>query len=800
MEQLKSYRNWVVAYLHDKIPLNPYTMQRADVIHDPYSWADYATADACVQLHNGLVLGFVLTNTPYSAVDLDTYKTTDPQVKAKHQSIYEKLNSYAELSPNGGCHILVEAKLEQNRKLPNEYIELITQGYVTITKNVLNFELINPRQLQLNELYYYILEKQNKINPMVPDNVPETQSDDDVIKAAGDALNGELFKKLFEGKLSELNYQSQSEADQALVDIIAFYTNSKTQVGRIFHRSELGKRGKANRKDYLYHPKYGIITRSFDQKKPPVYYENIELIIKDKVHEEQKKAIAIQIIEPTPNGNNGYHSKLIQLPDFVQKDVLQFDYEPPPGFLGQIAQFIFANAVHPVREVATAAAIAFLSGICGREYNISNTGLNHYIVVLAPTGGGKEGAADGISRLTSYVQEKAPLIEQFVGPADIVSPQALIKHLATVSPCFLSHKGEMGLWMQKLTDKYAHANETGMRQILLDLFMKSGAQSTFRGAIYSDKAKNVPSVRAPAFTLFGDATPDTFYKSVNEENVEEGFINRFCVVECDMEERPVFNEAHGTIEPDAQMITFISQLIKKVVNMQLSTEKEAQTVQITQTPDAYKAQMEFLDECTRKSYEFHDTAEGKIYSRAHLRVLRLAGLVAVGMAASCPVVTAEAIEWARKFIVNGIANVTWRFQQGEIGTKASYLEQRKTVHQFLFKYWTNGWSEKLQKEFAISKQMFDAKLVTRRYLQQHLMTYAAFRNARNPRWEFDSALKELVECGTLFAVDMGKIRESGRLGTAYYITDYEALKDQVRGRSRKRQKRLEESSDLPGVE
>jgi hypothetical protein len=792
MEQLKSYRNWVVAYLHDKIPLNPLTMQRADVIHDPYSWADYASADACVQLHKGLVLGFVLTNTPYSAVDLDTYKTTDPVIWAKHQSVYEKLNSYAELSPNKGVHILVEAKLEQNRKLPNEHIELITQGYVTITKDVLNYELINLRQLELNELYYYIVAKQTNINPMVPDNVPETLSDDDVIKAAGDALNGQLFKKLFEGKLSELSYASQSEADSALVDIIAFYTDSKTQVGRIFHRSELGKRAKANRKDYLYHPKYGIISRSFDQKKPPVYFANIEMTIKDKVYEEQKKAIAIPIIEPTPNGNNGYHSKLIQLPDFVQKDVLQFDYEPPPGFLGEIAQFIFANSVHPVREVATAAAIAFLSGICGREFNISNTGLNHYIVVLAPTGGGKEGAADGISRLISYVAEKAPAIEQFIGPAEIASPQALIKHLSTVSPCFLSHKGEMGLWLQDLTDKFAHANERGMRKILLDLFMKSGAESMFRGSIYSDKAKNVAAVRAPAFTLFGDATPDTFYKSVDEENVEEGFINRFCVVECDMEEQPVYNEAHGTIEPDAGLITFISQLIRKIVNMQGSKEKELQTVKISQTPDAYKAQMEFLDECTRKTYENRDSAEAKIYSRAHLRVLRLAGLVSVGMSPNCPVVTAEAVEWARKFIVSGIANVTWRFQQGEVGMKTSYLEQQKTMRQYLFRYWTNGWSEKLQKEFGISKQMFDAKLVTRRYLQNNLMAYAAFRNARNGRWDFDLTLKGMVDCGTLFAVDMGKIRESGRLGTAYYITDFAALKEPVRGRGRKRQKQLKE--------
>ena len=101
MEQLKSFRNWVVTYPQDKVPLNPITMQKASTI-DPYTWCDYATAEACVKFNRSLILGFVLTNTPYSAVDLDTYKTKDQRILDRHKAIYERLSSYSELSPHDG--------------------------------------------------------------------------------------------------------------------------------------------------------------------------------------------------------------------------------------------------------------------------------------------------------------------------------------------------------------------------------------------------------------------------------------------------------------------------------------------------------------------------------------------------------------------------------------------------------------------------------------------------------------------------------------------------------------------------
>ena len=109
----------------------------------------------------------------------------------------------------------------------------------------------------------------------------------------------------------------------------------------------------------------------------------------------------------------------------------------PPGLVGEIAEFVYNAAPRPVALIALAAGIAYMAGICGRAYNVKNTGLNQYILVAAATGVNKDAIASGLSKLNFAVKASVPGITSFQGPGDFTSSTAVIRALHKQS-CFLS--------------------------------------------------------------------------------------------------------------------------------------------------------------------------------------------------------------------------------------------------------------------------------------------------------------------------------------------------------------------------
>jgi RecA-family ATPase len=74
-------------------------------------------------------------------------------------------------------------------------------------------------------------------------------SDDEILDRAPNAVNGQKFARLFNGDCS--GYRSQSEADQALCNMLAFWCRCDAeQMDRLFLLSGLANREKAGRADY----------------------------------------------------------------------------------------------------------------------------------------------------------------------------------------------------------------------------------------------------------------------------------------------------------------------------------------------------------------------------------------------------------------------------------------------------------------------------------------------------------------------------------------------------------------------
>lgn len=255
--ELRSYRQWV-RRAADKIPLNPRTGTSANVT-DPNTWG---TFDEAIASPHGIGVGFVFTeNDPFTGIDIDVKEGEQPT--AEQLAIYNEFDSYAEQSPSKrGVHIIVRGKVPTIKRKGIEVYSSLR--YFTMTGDVLRPGPIADHSANLQTMWARMGGNASQAAQDAPD-AAQTASDAEVIDRARNAVNGGKFSTLYAGNWQG-EYPSQSEADQALINIIQFYTKNREQITRIFRSSGLGQRDKAKRADYMNR----MLSKGFDRELKPV--------------------------------------------------------------------------------------------------------------------------------------------------------------------------------------------------------------------------------------------------------------------------------------------------------------------------------------------------------------------------------------------------------------------------------------------------------------------------------------------------------------------------------------------------
>ena len=227
------------------------------------TWRDFDTAFQCFvndSFFDGI--GFVFSeNDPYTGIDFDNCR--DPETGDIHPTVTDwckQLNGYAEPSVSGtGGHVIVKGKLPNTfktgfkfTKYPEDNMDIEVydkKRYFIVTGNANSkVKEIPDAQPALDKL---IIDYQNAKGKKKQKSTarPTTQkSDADIIETLKGGKQANKFNALWQGRWEPL-YNSQSEADLALCNIIAFHANDKTQVDSLFRQSAL-YREKWERKDY----------------------------------------------------------------------------------------------------------------------------------------------------------------------------------------------------------------------------------------------------------------------------------------------------------------------------------------------------------------------------------------------------------------------------------------------------------------------------------------------------------------------------------------------------------------------
>ncbi|WAW10993.1 DUF3987 domain-containing protein [Oxalobacter vibrioformis] len=253
-QEIRRLQQWCLAG-PDKAPYAHKNIYAS--VTDPSNWMGFETAHDKA-LSTGYGLGFVLTaSDPYTCIDLDVKDAenapdtpdawTTPEELERYQRIIDAFDSYTERSLSGkGFHIWVRGNIGAGRR--RDGVEVYSQErFIICTGNVYLDKPIENRQDLIDMLVSEI--GQNKFSLLELKEFPEEESDDAILQKLHKASNSEKFVLLWEGGLQNLDYPSQSEADMALMSMLALYSPSNAQCRRLFRQSALGKREKAIKDD-----------------------------------------------------------------------------------------------------------------------------------------------------------------------------------------------------------------------------------------------------------------------------------------------------------------------------------------------------------------------------------------------------------------------------------------------------------------------------------------------------------------------------------------------------------------------
>lgn len=263
--ELRALRQWVDYMLIDdpgkdkprKVPINPWTLRGASS-GKPDTWGTFEQAVSQIGKMGTVTdqdgkpvsapivgIGFEFAeNGGYVGVDFDHCIDQNGALSAWAIDKMERLYSYTEVSPSGsGIHILCKGKLP-GKAVKRPHAEMYDCGrYFTVTGDTWGVEatpLRDPGEA-LKQLYAELQADGKKIPQSTGAGAAPAPggSASDGIEAARHSKNAAKFEALFMGEWQGA-YSSQSQADQAFCNLLAFYCRKDpAAMDDIFRRSGL---------------------------------------------------------------------------------------------------------------------------------------------------------------------------------------------------------------------------------------------------------------------------------------------------------------------------------------------------------------------------------------------------------------------------------------------------------------------------------------------------------------------------------------------------------------------------------
>lgn len=233
-----------------KVPYNPRTGEMART-NDASTFSDFPTAMKAYAMGGWDGIGYRVSE-GIGAIDIDHCIREDGSLNDVAASILGFFpNAYFEKSPSGtGLRGFFKLSPDfaydktvyyiNNRKHGLEvYLPGTTNRFVTVTGDMYRSGFVAKNDEALQSVLDKFMKRKTQIGVGFKGTPVSYFTDEQVIGHASESKSGEKFKDLYEGKWQDY-FESQSDADMALVSMLAFWCGCvEEQIDRIFRSSGL---------------------------------------------------------------------------------------------------------------------------------------------------------------------------------------------------------------------------------------------------------------------------------------------------------------------------------------------------------------------------------------------------------------------------------------------------------------------------------------------------------------------------------------------------------------------------------
>lgn len=320
-----------------------------------------------------------------------------------------------------------------------------------------------------------------------------------------------------------------------------------------------------------------------------------------------------------------------------------------PGLVGDITQW--ANRENFIDQpiFGLAAGIMCTAMASCNNYTVESwdTPLQPYLMVTAPTGGGKESALRAVSKFGHKMKLDDTVFQGF---------QSYYAMLDTIA------ETGMAAWLWDEAARYMAAAKkatTSDFATLSHVISLYGAANKWVPGSPGRK-QTIPALEHPFLTVLATAQPDMLMEALTSAASETGFVNRFILFDTGTQYTPV-NQRRSHVFPSA--IGRHAKLLRdhEPLDGDFTKIKFADTKTFT-------AFQEFEEVSRRRTMGGQST-----WGRANQNALICAGIAAIGVDAHRPIITMELCHWAIKLVT--WSNNCWDEKVRHTAASDSYLEK-----------------------------------------------------------------------------------------------------------------------------